>query len=57
MALDLILESNKTKFIIFSDSMSALTLIKNRKQGNLLLIKILKLHAIIENKDSALLGS
>ena len=41
MALDLISESRNNKFIIFSDSLSVLESLKNRKFDNLLIIKIL----------------
>ena len=41
MALDLILESRNNRFVIFSDSLSVLESLKNRKYDNPLIIKIL----------------
>ena len=41
MSLDLILKLKTTKFIIFSDSLSVLTLLQSKKFDNPLIIKLL----------------
>ena len=49
IALDLVAESLNEKFIIFSDSLSVLISIKNRKQDNPLIIKLLNKHNSLSN--------
>ena len=52
IALDLISESRNNKFIIFSDSLSVLESLKNRKFNNPLIIKILcKLENLSNDND------
>ena len=52
MALDLISESRNNKFIIFSDLLSVLKSLKNRKFDNPLIIKILcKLENLSNDND------
>ena len=52
MALDLISESRNNKFIIFSDLLSVLESLKNRKFDNPLIIKILcKLENLSNDND------
>ena len=52
LALNLIAESENEKFIIFSDSLSVLLSLRNRKQDNPLIIKLLNKHDSISNSKT-----